>query len=68
MVAKLASQRGFAWLALAFLSAFTLSRRSYLRTAVEGREMTVTRDSTDAALDRGRAASVLMPAKPVAAV
>ena len=27
-----------------------------------------TRDSTDAALDRGRAASVLMPAKPVVAV
>ena len=27
-----------------------------------------TRDSTGAALDRGRAASVLMPAKPVAAV
>ena len=27
-----------------------------------------TRDNTDAALDKGRAASVLMPAKPVAAV
>ena len=27
-----------------------------------------TRDNTDAALDRGRAASVLMPAKPVVAV
>ena len=61
-------------------NAFYLEENSYFhqdRTLKEAQRKTIfikiapivkTRDSTDAALDRGRAASVLMPAKPVVAV
>ena len=42
--------------------------QSFVEYAVLSGKFTKTRDSTDAALDRGRAASVLVTAKPVMAV